>query len=72
MSKTYLLFQNLTDSLKHGTDLNADATSANTRVTHILEPTILELHTLDSICPSGNLILNINKQNIKRNKTVAL
>ena len=32
-----------TESLKHDTALNADATSANTRVTHI---TLLELHTL--------------------------
>ena len=34
-----LHFQNLQNSLKHGTDLNINATSANTRVTHI---TILE------------------------------
>ena len=38
-----------------------------TRVTHI---TILELHTLAWICPSGNLIPNINKRNIKRNETI--
>ena len=36
-------FKHLQNSLKHGSDLNANATSANTRVTHI---TILELHTL--------------------------
>ena len=41
---------------------------ANSRVTHI---TILELHTLLCICPSGNLIPNIKNQNIKRNETVA-
>ena len=35
--------KNLQNSLKHGTNLNAKATSANTRVTYI---NILELHTL--------------------------
>ena len=44
-------------------------TSANTRVTHI---TILKLHTLACICPSGNLIPNINKQNIKHNAIVVI
>lgn len=34
-------------------DLNVNGTSANTRLVHI---TILELYTLASICPSGNLI----------------
>ena len=43
MSKTYLLFQNFQNSLKHGTDLNTNSTSANTQVTHITK--ILELHS---------------------------
>ena len=63
-----LNFKNLQNSLKHCTDLNADADAdANTLLTHII---ILELHTLALISPSGNLMPNINKQNIKRNEIV--
>ena len=65
MSKNWLLLKSLQNSLKNGTDLNSNATSANTRMTHILE-----LHTLAWICPSKNFIPNINKQNIKRNEAV--
>ena len=59
--------KNLKYSLKHGTDLNADATSTNTWVIHI---SILELYSLTLICPSGNPMPNINKQSMKRNETV--
>ena len=62
MSKTELLFQNLQNSLKLGTDLNADATFANTRVTHI---TILEVYTLMVMLYS----ISTNKKS-KHNKTV--
>ena len=59
--------KNLKYSLKHGTDLNADAISTNTWVIHI---SILELYSLTLICPSGNPMPNINKQSVKRNETV--
>ena len=59
----------LRNSLKHGTDLNANSTSENSWVTHI---TIVELYTLAWICPCGNLTPNLNKQNIRRNKAVIL
>ena len=55
--------KNLQNSLKHGTDLNADATSANTRVNHI---TILELHTLLLECVQWKYPL---KYKISTNKT---
>ena len=58
---------NLQNSLKHGTDLNENATSANTQVTRI---TVLELPTLAWTCPSGNRIPNIGKRNTKRNEPV--
>ena len=59
--------KNLKYSLKHGTDLNADAISTNTSVIHI---SILELYSLTLICPSGNPMPNINKQSMKRKETV--
>ena len=65
MSKNWLLLKILQNSLKYGTDLNANATSGNTRMTHILE-----LHTLAWKCPSKNYIPNINKKNIKRKEAV--
>ena len=64
--KDIISLQKFTES-KLSTDLNANAKSEKTRVIHI---TILKLHILAWICPNWNLIPNINKQNIKRNKIV--
>ena len=61
------LFQNFSEFIKTWYGPECRSSIYKTRVTHI---TILELHTLAWMCPSGNIIPNINKQNIKRNETV--